>query len=207
VIGEIMNLEFSEIKLYNPGVLKTKLPASIFADLTRDLQLQVNNNPEKYNSKLAGQIETELEYVINGQFKDCIEQTFLEYRRRFDFYLDKDYIINNGSWVNFQKKHEYNPIHFHYQDISWVIWISIPYDLQEELNMPNVRDSNYKVASKFQFIYNSFDGGISTTQLDIDKTWEGSLIMFPNYLKHQVYPFQTSDEHRISISGNIEIKK
>ena len=59
----------------------------------------------------------------------------------------------------------------------------------------------------FQLIYNSLDVGISTTQLDIDKTLEGSLIMFPNYLKHQVYPFQTSDEHRISISGNIEIKK
>ena len=73
--------------------------------------------------------------------------------------------------------------------------------------MPNVGESNFKVASKFQFIYNLLDGGISTTQLDIDKTWEGSVIMFPSYLKHQVYPFQTSDEHRISISGNIEIKK
>ena len=48
-----MNLEFSEIKLYNPGVLKTKIPASIFADLTRDLQKQVDNRPEKYNSHLS----------------------------------------------------------------------------------------------------------------------------------------------------------
>lgn len=202
-----MNLEFSEIKLYNPGVLKTKIPASIFADLTRDLQKQVDNKPKNYNSFLAGQLETELEYVINGQFRECVEQTFLEYRRKFNFYEDKDYVIDNDAWVNFQKKHEYNPIHFHYKDISWVIWIAIPYDLEEELNMPNVKESNLKVASKFQFIYNSFDGGINTTLLDIDKTWEGSLIMFPNYLKHQVYPFQTSDEHRISISGNIEIKK
>ena len=201
-----MNLEFSEIKLYNPGVLKTKIPASIFADLTRDLQKQVDNKPEKYNSRLAGQLETELEYVINGQFRDCLEQTFFEYRRRFNFHEHKDYIIDSNAWVNFQKKHEYNPIHYHYKDISWVIWIAIPYDLEEELNMPNVRESNYKVASKFQFIYNSFDGGISTTQLDIDKTWEGSLIMFPNYLKHQVYPFQTSNEPRVSISGNIDIR-
>jgi hypothetical protein len=201
-----MNLEFSEIKLYNPGVLKTRIPVSIFAELTCDLQKQVDNNPEKYNTNLAGQLETEFQYVINGQFRECIEQTFLEYRRKFNFYENYDYVIDNDAWVNFQKKHEYNPIHFHHKAISWVTWIAIPYDLEEELNMPNVRESNYKVASKFEFIYNSLDGGISTTQLDIDKTWEGSLIMFPNYLKHQVYPFQTSDEHRISISGNIDIR-
>ena len=90
-----MNLEFSEIKLYNPGVLKTKIPASIFADLTRDLQKQVDNKPEKYNSRLAGQLETELEYFINGQFRDCLEQTFFEYRRRFNFHVHEDYIIDS----------------------------------------------------------------------------------------------------------------
>lgn len=201
-----MNLEFSEIKLYNPGVLKTRIPASIFADLTRDLQNQVDNKPKKYNAFLIGQIETEFQYVINGQFRDCIEQTYLEYSRKFNFYENQNYIIDNDAWANFQKKHEYNPIHFHHKAISWVTWITIPYDLEEELNMPNVKEAHVKYASKFEFIYNSFDGGISTTQLDIDKTWEGSLIMFPNYLKHQVYPFQTSNEHRVSISGNIDIR-
>lgn len=201
-----MNLEFSEIKLYNPGVLKTRIPASIFADLTRDLQNQVDNKPKKYNAFLIGQIETEFQYVINGQFRDCIEQTYLEYSRKFNFYENQNYIIDNDAWVNFQKKHEYNPIHFHHKAISWVTWITIPYDLEEELNMPNVKEAHVKYASKFEFIYNSLDGGISTTQLDIDKTWEGSLIMFPNYLKHQVYPFQTSNEHRVSISGNIDIR-
>ena len=201
-----MNLEFSEIKLYNPGVLKTRLPTSIFADLTRDLQKQIDNKPKKYNTFLVGQIETEFQYVINGQFRDCIEQTFLEYRRKFNFHENQNYVIDNDAWANFQKKHEYNPIHFHHKAISWVIWITIPYDLEEELNMPNVKEAHVKYASKFEFIYNSLDGGISTTQLDIDKTWEGSLIMFPNYLKHQVYPFQTSNECRISISGNIDIR-
>jgi len=201
-----MNLEFSEIKLYNPGVLKTRIPASIFADLTRDLQNQVNNKPKKYNAFLIGQIETEFQYIINGQFRDCIEQTYLEYSRKFNFYENQNYIIDNDAWANFQKKHEYNPIHFHHKAISWVTWITIPYDLEEELNMPNVKEAHVKYASKFQFIYNLFDGGINTTQLDIDKTWEGSLIMFPNYLKHQVYPFQTSNEHRVSISGNIDIR-
>ena len=103
-----MNLEFSEIKLYNPGVLKTRIPASIFADLTRDLQKQVDNKPKKYNAFLIGQIETEFQYVINGQFRDCIEQTYLEYSRKFNFYENKNKIIDNEERKKFKKKKNRN---------------------------------------------------------------------------------------------------
>ena len=42
--------------------------------------------------------------------------------------------------------------------------------------------------------------------LPVDKTWEGMMLMFPSKLHHSVYPFYTSDEKRISVSGNISIK-
>jgi len=202
-----MELDFSEVKLHNPGVLKTRIPVRVFAELTKDLQKQVDAKPRKYNNDLAGHLETELQYHINGSFKECVDAMFQEYRNRFDFHCNDDYVIDSSSWVNFQKKHEYNPLHFHYQDISWVIWVTIPYDLQTEMNLPSMKESNTNVASKFQFVFNKLDGGISTHVIDIDQTWEGVLIMFPAYLKHQVYPFQTSDEHRISIAGNIKIIK
>lgn len=202
-----MNLEFSEVRLPNPGVIKTRIPVRIFAELTKDLQRQVDLKPQSYNHDLAGHIETELTYNIQGSFKDSVEQTFLEYRKMFDFYQNNDYVIDSVSWVNFQKKHEYNPLHYHYLDVSWVVWITIPYNLEDELHMPNAKSANTEVASKFQFVYNKLDGGITTYELDIDNTWEGVLIMFPAYLKHQVYPFQTSDAHRISIAGNVKVIK
>jgi hypothetical protein len=37
----------------------------------------------------------------------------------------------------------------------------------------------------------------------VDKEWEGKIALFPAKLNHLVYPFYTSDEPRISISGNI----
>jgi hypothetical protein len=200
-----MELDFTEVRLPNPGVLKTRIPVRVFAELTNDLQKQVDAKPRRYNTDLAGHLETELQYNINSDFKECVDRLFREYRERFDFYRNHDYVIDGNSWVNFQKKHEYNPLHFHLQDISWVIWVTIPYDLEEEMNHPSMVESNYNVASKFQFVYNKLDGGISMYQLDIDQTWEGVLMMFPAYLKHQVYPFQTCDEHRISIAGNIKI--
>ena len=40
-------------------------------------------------------------------------------------------------------------------------------------------------------------------RIPIDSTWEGHIIMFPANLQHCVYPFYTSDDTRISFSGNI----
>jgi len=201
----IMNLEFSEIKLDNPGILKTRIPVRVFAELTADLQQQVDLKPATYNHLLAGHLETELTYQLKDSFRKCLELTCDEYRRKFNFFPNNSYSIDNDSWVNFQKKHEYNPVHWHYQDLSWVLWVTIPYDLDEEISAPNVRNSNSMHASKFQFLYNKLDGGIAAHLIDIDKSYEGVLIMFPSYLKHQVYSFQTSDEYRISIAGNIKI--
>ena len=47
---------------------------------------------------------------------------------------------------------------------------------------------------------------METLPLFIDKTWEGTIVMFPSWLNHSVYPFYTSDDYRISISGNIVVK-
>jgi hypothetical protein len=200
-----MNLEFSELKLDNPGIITTRIPVRVFAELTADLQQQVDLKPVAYNQYLAGHIETELAYQIKDSFRKCLELTFDEYRKRFNFYPNHSYNIDDDAWVNFQKKHEYNPIHYHFQDLSWVLWVTIPYELDEEISAPHVRESNSKHASKFQFIYNKLDGGIGMHLIDIDKSYEGVMIMFPSYLKHQVYPFQTSDEYRISLAGNIKI--
>lgn len=202
-----MQFDISEVRLPNPGVTIARIPVRVFAELTNDLQNQLNNGPISFNSGLAGHIQEEYVYNISPPFKRCVDSMFQDYRKRFDFYPNNDYNIETASWVNLQKKNEYNPIHMHYEDISWVLWVTIPYDLTEEASSPNVKNSNEDVASKFQFVYNRLDGGISTFSLNIDNSYEGCLMMFPSYLKHCVYPFQTSDEYRISIAGNISIIK
>ena len=39
--------------------------------------------------------------------------------------------------------------------------------------------------------------------IDVDKSFEGKMLVFPSKLQHLVYPFYTSDEHRITVSGNV----
>jgi len=99
-------------------------------------------------------------------------------------------------WFNIQEKHEFIPAHTHDGIASYVIWIDIPYDIKEEL-------SAGEHASTFAFIYSTVTGVPSKKTLQVDKSYEGKIIMFPSALPHTVYPFYTSDDCRISISGNI----
>ena len=196
-------LEFTELKLDNPGVLKTRLPECVFREITTDMFAQVEQTRKSYNAQLVGHIEQEYQYNPCEILKICVHNMFVEYQQRFNFMVGRNFNFDTSVWVNFQKKHEYNPCHFHDGAVSWVLWVSIPYLLKEELEMESVKNSNYQVASKFQFIYNTLDGGIKMHLLDIDRTWEGCMIMFPSYLKHQVYPFCTSNKMRISMAGNV----
>ena len=110
-------------------------------------------------------------------------------------------------WVNFQQKNEYNPIHNHRGDFSFVLWMEIPFKHLNECSVKSIVNSNSRQsASSFEFIYTDILGKVSTHTLPVEKGWEGRIVMFPAQLHHIVYPFYTSDGYRISVSGNLCIK-
>jgi hypothetical protein len=106
-------------------------------------------------------------------------------------------------WVNFQKKHEFNPIHNHSGVFSFIIFIKIPYNLKDELEKGPGKNSNTNVASQLCFILNSCEGKIIPICIPVDKTYEQHMYIFPSNYNHLVYPFYTSDDFRITISGNV----
>ena len=108
-----------------------------------------------------------------------------------------------NTWVNFQKKHEFNPIHTNDGIFSFVIWHKVPFKKEDEYaRFPNMKEDQIK-AGHFAFIVSGQLGNIIQHDMCVDKTWEGKMAFFPANLNHIVYPFYTSDEYRISISGNI----
>lgn len=194
---------YEEIKLHNPGVLKTKIPDSLFAKIKNDAMNDAIEEKKPYNAHLVGQIEHEYEIKIRPYFETLINNMWLEYRNLFQYHLTDQYYIPNTAWINLQEKHEYNPAHHHDGAVAWVIWVKIPYDLEEELaRFPN---SKSKHNSLFSFHYNTLIGKQELHHLMIDKSWEGTMVMFPSMLKHSVNPFYTSDATRVSIAGNIQI--
>ncbi len=110
-----------------------------------------------------------------------------------------------STWVNFQKKGEFQPLHSHTGVFSFVIWMDIPYHYKDEAKLPFAR-SNLKKPPGGNFSF-TFSDGTSRVMKDhyikLSPEMNGYCCFFPSDLCHQVYPFYTSDKDRISISGNI----
>ena len=105
------------------------------------------------------------------------------------------------------KKHEFNPVHTHEGLFSFVIFVQIPYSLKKEENyFGEVRAKQEIQTSKFNFLNTDHHGRIITTSVNVDKSFEGKMIMFPSHQTHLVYPFYTSNKYRITVSGNIKLK-
>tara|TARA_R100000005_G_C4938047_1_gene163926 strand:+ start:231 stop:884 length:654 start_codon:yes stop_codon:yes gene_type:complete len=172
----------------------------------------------KANPFLAGHIKNE--YLLDINEKSIEFQRFIlsvTDHEIFERYKASMNVVNETRpfclsklWINYQKKYEFNPVHIHLGFFSFVIFMKIPYDLEQE-------DKVYKVTeptnggselrtSRFCFMNIDPLYGIKTHAIDVDKSFEGKGFMFRSNQAHTVYPFYTSDDTRITVSGNIVVK-
>lgn len=203
------------VYLDNYCFYNTKLPEQDLLTL-REYTNNIRKNLDKFkcnNSSLAGNIARE--YYFDDKTVKNIERIVLPYvlsymetnmsmifRNKFPSTNDK--IKLTSSWCNFQEKHEFNPTHDHDGFLSFVIWVNVPYTLEDERENKSVKYSNTPAAGCFEFVYCDILGTIHTHIIDCDKSKEGTLLIFPSRMKHAVYPFYTSDDYRVTISGNID---
>jgi hypothetical protein len=187
-----------------------KIPDDIF----NSLKLVIEDKSVKNNANLAGNIEQEFKLdkyipVLEKYLLDEIgnDSTLMDYMK-IDFKCNTEnrLFALTDIWVNFQKKHEFNPIHNHEGVFSFIIFIKVPFLNEEQLQKKPGRNSNQECAGHLEFIHAGFLGNIDTIKYAVDKTWEQKMLIFPAKLFHCVYPFYGTDEERITISGNVLFK-
>lgn len=162
------------------------------------------------NSYLAGNIKHEFNLIKSLPKIECL---LLQSYHMYNCAYNISELFNSNSkdcplklsqaWVNFQKKHEFNPTHTHSGVLSFVIWLNIPYLMNDELKNPSTINSTVKCPGHFSFTYCTTLGNIFEETIPVDKSWENKMIVFPSKMNHSVYPFFTSDDFRISVSGNL----
>ena len=172
-----------------------------------------NFKSQKANFTLAGNISKEFFLEDSA---DHLENLILPlvgvYDQLFDYtksfnIMEKSYpLMLEVPWVNFQSKGEFNPNHDHSGILSFVLYIQVPYLIQDEMKTGSGAYSNRNVPGHFEFTYANALGNIQTQSIPVDKTYENTILVFPSKMQHCVYPFFTSDDYRISISGNFKLK-
>ena len=172
------------------------------------------------NDRLAGNITSSLEMKdkdnvfmehVRGSVTKYLEEFLKSYASHGVFFEEeKDYecdICISSLWVNFQKKHEFNPFHHHKGLLSFVLWLRVPteYEAQKELDIAKTANSNS--ISNVAFFYQDILGTLRTHMVEMGQRAQSNMYLFPATLNHEVYPFYECDKERISISGNIMLRK
>jgi len=184
---------------FNQGFVKRKLPDDLFLELKNEcfrIQGQAEHTLENYREKLE------------SYFRDmifCYQDYYDTSASNWPLGIDDPELQN--LWVNYQRKGEFNPPHTHTGSYSFVIWIQVPYYSHEEFNHPSSSYNNKirpgALSGSFMFQYTNILGEIRDMYYEADKTYEGYCFLFPAKLTHQVFPFYSSDDYRITLSGNI----
>lgn len=192
----------------NNGVVFDRLSDEKYDQLLSAITLSVG---DKMNSRLVGHIAKEFELpeaqsILKDQILSLanVHASYFNHLKNYSILTEDAEMVLGPIWVNHQQRHEFNPPHGHEGVYSFVIWVKIPYDLEEEKNV--FPDAKHSMTSMFGFVTTDILGRSHVNPIPVDKSYEGVICLFPSSLLHYVNPFFTSDKDRISVSGNILLR-
>ena len=212
-------------EVFSPTILETQVPDR-FVDIINKVGDNVLSNSMSiakwdWSHKLVGKVSSEVQIPISD--KDEKEFLFKIMREKCLEYLN--YIISKNraylwykmagrdtkptvdnihlvhSWIVSQYAGEYNPYHHHGGDISAVVYLKIPDGMEEELKKEY--EDHYPSNGLIEFMYGE-NQDMRSDNVKF-KPEVGTMLLFPSYLKHFVYPFYCDGERR-SMSFNAHMK-
>ena len=194
------------------GISNEYLPVDLYNKLKEQINFLKGQIGQQ--TKLAGNLKEEwgLEPAIpifNSYILSLINKLpshidhLLKERKKFINQEKSPPLQLHSLWVNFQKKYEFNPVHNHAGLFSFIIFVQVPYDFERELKEGPGSLSNTNLASCLQFNITNIIGKHHHETVPVDKSYEGGIYFFTAETMHSVYPFFTSDDYRITVSGNI----
>jgi hypothetical protein len=214
-------IEDGFFNLGNGGIVLDRISDFEFISISKEVEeIQKNfSEADKANKDLVGQLEQS--YELNTS-RSIIENNAIRLaeihnqqtmhwhntlaiidrseRSKYDIFLD-------SCWVNFQKKYEFQPMHDHSGVYSFIIFYDIPYNIEKEFEASPGKEARDQFNGLLNFHYVNYLGKVATMAIPADVKWKKKMLLFPAQLKHSVYPFYSSDNYRITISGNLAIKE
>ena len=211
-------IEWNAFDLPNIPIFTTDLTPEIMDYLWERIE-QAKIDDQNCNKHLAGNISKSLtledksstlgdNFFLNaviGPLTQEFHSSAMSTDKKWEIPLKNKTEMGLGLswWVNFQNQTEFNPSHRHSGILSFVIFMKIPTDWREQHELPISAHSAGPAASDFVFAYSNILGETGEYPIFLDKDMQGTMLVFPSTLRHQVYPYYNCDDERVTISGNM----
>jgi|10_taG_2_1085330.scaffolds.fasta_scaffold108427_2 hypothetical protein len=206
-----------KMQTFDSPILSTVMPQFLFEKLKKI----ISEKNEPHNNHLAGNIVREESFrqhipIFEEFFSNTIQmyspftQIYIPQllRRRLQRTEDKVRLVMKDLWVNHMKQYEFNPIHQHEGCFSFIVFVKIPFKIEEMHKIAPGVKGNLNSAGAVSFFHQGSDKTDEFFTEEIifpDERWEGKILVFPASLHHSVNPFYGTEESRITVSGNIYV--
>ena len=201
---------------FGPPIYIDKIDENIIKEL--DVRIEEAGGKPEFDAsgQLAGRIkkQTHLDEVIS----DTTRNVILNHCKNFfeqtsgGQELPMSAMTLDSIWSNIQEAREYNPVHQHTGNFSFVIYTRN--DL-ENLSVEEIQDNEYDnkvvdydnqrpLAGLIELFYGEGNWMNWTSYQHIPK--RGDILIFPSWLRHTVYAHYESGKIRISVAGNVSLR-
>ena len=201
---------------FGPPIYINQVDDNIVKELDARIE-ETGGKPEfDASGQLAGRIkkQTHLDEVISESVKEDILKHCASFYEQTSGgqELPLSTMSLDSIWSNIQEAREYNPVHQHTGNFSFVIYTRN--DL-EDLSVEKMQDNEYDnkivdydnqkpLAGMIELFYGEGNWMNWTSFQHIPK--RGDILIFPSWLRHTVYAHYETGKIRISVAGNVSFK-
>ena len=200
------------------NIMRVEFPEEIITELNEHIDEEIISKSDSFAPGLVGQLKNDekaaqldfpFDTVVGGQIETVLNQIGTTYLK----HLGRDATAEvTQCWTNHAYAGDYNPFHDHgvktVAGLSGFLWLKVPQCIKDTPDVPRINNASGGVDGWTHLCW-----GVNTMrdllQLrpqteDYVKPIEGVMLIFPQWLKHQVMPFFGEGERRsIAMNWNV----
>ena len=195
--------EIKVIRPFGPSIARVKMPDILVENLNAYIDKIIADKSKSkildHGNKLAGNVSQELklenDFITSSGFQKFLASSVSSWIKLSENKDIKEFKLIR-SWVVRQFQNEYNPVHWHGGHVSGVGYLKVPSTYGKGFQEKEKGHNNGQIDlihGSRQFL--SASDFLITPEI-------GYFYFFPHYLMHTVYPFNSTNEERRSVSFN-----
>ena len=202
----LVSTSMQSVQFPNLGYVRSSVEESQIKQLRAWID-RIDDSTTTINHSHVGVIEREYEIThqpAKDELSNILGPMCQKYCEDMHYTVEPRPMGLTTAWCNLQQSGEYFAAHTHNGVFSFALWLEVPFTQQDEREWREARGKSGRETASFQFHYTDALGRITPNVLEVDRSWEREIVVFPGEMMHSVTPYYSTDARRVVVSGNVD---